>query len=228
MDHHTIIGIVNKTIDSLIESFKAESTRFYTENDLVCFYYSLLQQRLKDLKAETQKDSDGYVHHLIHSEYPTPFRCDMQNKRCVIKTDTDLTPNGKKFKRGHYDIVVMNPFFISQYPYHTIKAQDYNLFNTLIKSKLSEINPVILYGIEFMFKRDPLKWSRGSDKKKAVKQYVAEVLQDADKLLHGKNKPGFMAEVKMLVFVKGTNEEIQNYIMHTLEQNLEILVVFAD
>lgn len=88
-------------------------------------------------------------------------------------------------------------------------------------------NPIILYGLEFMYSRDPLEYSRGKNKEKGIDQFIAKVIQDADKLIASKNMEGFMGHVKMLTFVKESSKEIWSYLKEKLSSRNEILLCFG-
>ena len=225
MEHQIIIEAVDKSIKVLCSEFRAHPTLFFTENDLVCYFYSILQQKLPTFNAH---DKDGRKHFLVHMEYPTPFRCDMSKNKFELKDDDTRNEKGGKYQRGHYDIVVLNPNFINQYSYEVIKAQNYELYKAQALSKINRYKPVILYGIEFMFSRDPLKYSRGKNKEKGVNEFVAKVTQDADKLITSKNMEGFMGQIKMLTFVKGSSKEIRSLLAVKLSLRNEIILCFGD
>ncbi len=124
-DSQLIINTVESSIKELCAVFEKSPTLFYTESDIVCCYYHLL---LNSLPSNEAQDKEGLKHSLIHREYPTPFRCDMGENRFEIKSDDDRTPRGGKYQRGHYDIVILNPDFISQNSFDVIKAQNYELY----------------------------------------------------------------------------------------------------
>ena len=165
---------------------------------------------------------------LIHGEYPTPFRCDMEKNKFEIKDDEARTKNGGKYQRGHYDIVVLNPDFISQHPYKVIKAQNYELYKEQVLSKIDRYCPVILYGLEFMYSREPLKYSRGDDKEKGINEFVAKITQDAEKLIASKNIKGFMDQIKVLTFVKGSSEKTRSLLTKKLSMRNETTLCFGD
>ena len=177
-----IIDATHRSIKSLIEMFQAEPTRYFTENDLVCNLHRLLHVAIADEGADIVPDRDNLTHGLIHCEYPTPFRCDMGGTRFEIKTDEDRTERGKRFQRGHYDLVILNPAFISNHSYPTIKAQDYSLIQSSVLTSLTASEPVVLFGIELVFCRDEIKPSRGKNWEKAALEFVAGVRQDTAKL----------------------------------------------
>ena len=217
MTHQSIIQAVENSIDVLCNTFHSHPTPFFTENDLICYFYSILQQQLPISKTP---DKDGYEHFLIHREYPTPFRCDMRKNKFELKDDDARTEKGRKYQRGHYDIVVLNPDFISQHSCEVIEAQNYGLYRDRVLSKIDRCNPIILYGIEFMYSKV---------KEKGVDKFVAKVIQDADKLLASNQKyRGFMAQVKMLTFVKGSSKEICSLLTEKLSRRNEIILCFGD
>jgi hypothetical protein len=176
-----IIEAVDQSIQTISDLFAKEATRFFTENDLVCCFHRLLHDRLELLDMGSAKDQDKLPHNLIHCEYPTPFRCDMKGKAFQARMDDETTPNKGKYSRGHYDVVVLNPTFVRNHSYSAIKGQTYAVFQATVLPSLSQDDPAFLYGLEFMFSRDEIKPSRGSDWEKAAKDFVAKVLQDAAK-----------------------------------------------
>lgn len=225
MEHQTIIEAIDKSIKALCSEFYAHPTLFFTENDLVCYFYNILQKKLPIFNA---LDKDGRKHILFHMEYPTPFRCDMSKNKFELKDDETRTEKGGKYQRGHYDIVVLNPDFINQYSYDVIKAQNYELYKIQALSKIDRYKPVILYGIEFMFSRDPLKYSRGKNKEKGLNEFVAKVTQDVDKLLTSKKMEGFMGQIKMLTFIKGSSKEVRSLLAVKLSLRNEIILCFGE
>jgi hypothetical protein len=138
----------------------------------------------------------------------------MGDYRFVVKGDDDLTPGGRKYRRGHFDLAVVDPAFVKAHPYHIVKAQDYEEFRPTVLDRLDGTNPVLLYGVEFVFCRDEIKPSRGADREKAAKAFVAEVDQDAAKVAEAMRRPGFMRAGKTLAFVKGTGDPVMEMIRH--------------
>jgi hypothetical protein len=188
----------------------------------VCCFYNILQQKLP-----VYSDKESSEHLLVHMEYPTPFRCDMSKNKFERKDD-EVRTKGKKFRRGHYDIVVLNPDFIAQHSYEIIKSQNYELYKNKVISKIDRKNPIILYCIEFMYSRDPLKYSIGEDKYNKINWFVAKVIQDADKVRASKNMGGFMFKTKMLIFVKRSSKEIRALLREKLSERNEIILCFGD
>jgi hypothetical protein len=212
-----ITGAVESAISALLDLFKNEPTLFFTENDLVCCFHRMLHEELTRLGRATATDKDHKPHNLIHCEYPTPFRCDMGSKRFEIKADDARTAGGKKYRRGRFDVAVLNPSFIGKHPYASVKAQHYDVFRSAVLSELSVDVPAVLYGVEFVFCRDEIKPSRGGDWEKAAKEFVAKVRQDTAKLTAGVATTGFMGEGAMLAFVKGTTGRVMDTISRSLD-----------
>jgi hypothetical protein len=211
-----IVGAVDGVVSTLVGLFEREPTRFFTENDLVCYFHRMLHEALAGLGLATVPDKDGKPHNLIHCEYPTPFRCDMGGKRFEIKRDDARTPGGKKYRRGRFDVAVLNPSFISKHSYATVKAQHYDTFRSAVLAEPSVDVPVAIYGVEFVFCRDEIKPSRGRDWEKAAREFVAKVQQDTAKLQAGVAVTGFMTKGAMLAFVKGTTGKVMDAVSRSL------------
>lgn len=81
MDCQGTIEAVDKSIEELYNKFQSYPTLLFTENDIVCYFYSILWRKLPTFY---DKDKDGHKHSLIHMEYPTPFRCDMRGNKDEI------------------------------------------------------------------------------------------------------------------------------------------------
>lgn len=226
MAHEAIIGAVDQSIEELCKEFRTRPTLFYTEHDMVSFFYTILQ---RNLSMATARDRDAREHLLVHLEYPTPFRCDIGGDRFAIKGDDERTPHGGLYRRGHYDVVVLNPDFIKEHPYELIKAQDYGSYKKLVLPKLSTDNPIILYGLEFVLRRDPfplLKKQEGKGRE-AIDAFIAQVNQEADTLTASQAIPGFMDRIKMLTFVRGGADEVRTFLFKTLSERQEIVVCFS-
>jgi hypothetical protein len=226
MAHENTIGAVDQSIEALCKEFRTRPTLFYTEHDMVSYFYTILQ---RTLSMATVRDRDASEHFLVHMEYPTPFRCDMEGGRFAIKGDDEQTPQGGLYRRGHYDIVVMNPGFIKEHSYELIKAQDYALYKKLVLPKLDRDNPAILYGLEFALRRDPFPLLREREGKgrAVIDAFVAQVNQDAEKLVASQAMPGFMDCIKVLTFVKGGADEVRTFLFKTLSERMEVLVCFS-
>jgi hypothetical protein len=226
MAHETIIGAVDRSIEEFCKEFRSRPTLFYTEHDMVGFFYTILQRNLSMAKAH---DRDGSEHLLVHLDYPTPFRCDMEGNRFAIKGDDERTPQGGLYRRGHYAIVVLNPDFIRKYPYELVKAEDYDAYKKLVLAQLDRDRPAVLYGLQLMLRSDPfpfLKTKEGGGRE-AVDEFIVEVNKRVDQLAASQAIPGFMDRIRMLTFVKGGPDEIRTFLFKTLSERVEALVCFS-
>jgi hypothetical protein len=200
---------VDSTIKELKDEFQQNGSLFYTENEIVCHFYSILQGKLDWKLVE---DRAGRLHYLVHREYPTPFRCDMRGAHFKVKSDDDWVDREKKkgkFKRGHYDIVVLNPAFIQAADYQSAKAQNYERVKDDLK-KASQ--PTILYGLEFMFNRDPFESQKTKLRGTSLENFPEKVLQDYEKLRQSVelgDGARFMDKIAMLVF-DNTGDQLKN------------------
>lgn len=210
------------SLDLTCKEFQRHPTHFFTENDIVCHFYHVLANQLGEFLV---KDIDGFEHKIVHAEYPTPFRCDMGGTKFILKSENDRTPRGHKFERGHYDIVVLNPDFIRNHSFNVIKAQDLASYQNEVLEKMA--GPIVLFGIEFMYQRDPLKYSRGPDNIKTINEFIAKIIQDADKLLASKEYGGFMKQIKMVTFIKGCPEGIRDILKNKTSHRGEIQLCFT-
>lgn len=222
-----IIKAVESSIEAISGLFEKEATQFFTENDLVCCFHRILHNELSILDQTMAPQNGKKLRNLIHCEYPTPYRCDMGGNRFEVKTENDLTPNGKKFRRGRFDVVVLNPSFVGKHPYSAIKGQNYADFHEFVEPFLDATDPIVIYGIEFVFCRDEIKPSRGVKWEKAATEFVAKVHQDTEKLRAGLNTNGFMKKAMMLAFVKGTTGKVMDLIGQSLQGIPEIRLLMA-
>lgn len=220
---------VEETIAVLADLFTRESTRFFTEADILCHFRRLLENILIRLGVATILDADGHPHSLVHSEFPTPFRCDMGDKRFSVKTDEDRTPRHGKFQRGHYDVVVLSPGFVKQHTFARLKSQDFKEFQTQVLPTLTKEAAAILYGVELAYRRDEIKPSPGVDKGRAARAFVAEVLQDANKLEASRSLvAGFMQHSVTLAFLKGTTPAVLEEVHALLADRPDVRLIVAE
>ena len=206
MSNQNIVNDINTTITSFCKDFKVSPYLFFTENDIVCRLHCKLQEKLK---KDQVPDLTGKMHSLVHTEYATPFRCDMKGSSFEIKGDHDKTPNGRLHKRGHYDIAILNPDFIKSNSFEIIQGQNYSKVRQFLNIKPSY--PMILYGIEIMYSRTALKSSRGSNKFKGIENYCDKIDQDMDKL-EASVKHRYMEKCRMLVFFQNWTGFMSNYL----------------
>lgn len=228
MNNNQICSEIEKAIDWLEQRFLSAPTSFYTERELTSTLYSRLTDKLSPYSVP---DIDDKPHSLVHLEFPTPFRCDMDKGKFEVKGDDERKEGkngkkGKKYIRGHYDLIVLNPEVIRQFNYPILKGQNYETFCDHVRYQGRFENPYCLYGIELMFVRDPIKSSRGINKNRAVEEFITKILQDTNKLRAGISS-GFFGSIVTLVFVKDTDPLIQEEIKEKLESHPDIYIFFA-
>jgi hypothetical protein len=193
------LQLIHQAVTELQNEFRQNPTLFFTEHDLASRCYSFIQSALQ---YPTVTGKDGSLFYLVHLEYPTPFRCDMSNENCDYKSEDDPTPQGNKYQRGHYDLVVFNPAFLKECTYELVNGQNYEQ----LKRELPAIlyltqEPAILLGLEFTF--NPVPFSS----RKQVQNWRDSALRDYQKLENSENWEymPFMKEYRMLAF-DGTGE----------------------
>jgi len=187
----TIISAVDSSLAEIKHAFSKTPHLFFTENDILMGLYAIL---IRKLPMTSVPDADGNPVNLVHTEYPTPFRCDMNGKGFRVSSDEEVTPKGGRYKRGHYDLVILNPNVIERFRYKDVRGQDYKSLEQNLLPHVSEEIPVLLYGIEINFFRSALRSRRG------VENAAALVKQDHDKLQATSGRSGFMLEFASLAF----------------------------
>jgi hypothetical protein len=199
-DESRIIPAVETSVESICEEFRRHSTRFYTENDIVCRFYSML---LDALPNAIVSDADSRSQSIIHMEYPTPFKCSMRGSIFAVK-DAD-----SRYRRGHYDIVVLNPEFVRSHSYVDTYGQKFKQCKKTIIPWSAVNGPFILYGLEFMLRRRPENKQR--DRWNSWDNRMAKFRQDCDKLRFSKEL-GFIQKVKGVFFIRERSEGLERRI----------------
>ncbi len=100
MNHTILQRQIETALLQLSQEFLDDPYRYFTEADAVSRCRQLLE--LNDELGKDYRTKDGHRIRLIHQEYPTIFR--YAGDQPLIET-----PEGR---RGHYDLVVLNPDFI--------------------------------------------------------------------------------------------------------------------
>jgi hypothetical protein len=142
----TIQITIERAIHQLVSEFLDEPYRFFTEADAVARFHELLEaDPILNQRVTTE---NGHQIPIIHQEYPTFFRFDDKNPIARL-------PVSSKARRGHYDLVIMNPEFISAHTAETVKNRNYKF------ERIEGIQPLQAV-VEF--KLDDLGWSNGRTK----------------------------------------------------------------
>ena len=156
---HDIIEIVDEfkiIIDSLINFYKTTKQKdyFFTEKEIHSYFYHLCLDSTKFIT------NNGF--NLIHTEYPTPFKCSKLNTSPYI----ELAENDSKNVRSHIDMVLINPNFVD---WILDNNKDIMFINGIGNGKFSDYikkfgnqyelfqykykEPILLFAIEFKYYR---------------------------------------------------------------------------
>lgn len=126
---HTKTSIV-KRINKI---FQRNPNHFFTEHDIHSVLYNITKEELELNGALTAKTSDRREVILVHHEYPTPFRCDMQDYGFRRAGEEERTPRGGLYKRGHYDLVILNKEFVGKSELKVVCGKHYQRFKLAIQ-----------------------------------------------------------------------------------------------
>jgi hypothetical protein len=129
---------VTAAIGQLTEVFRQDPSAYTTAAELQGKLAALLANHpLLDAEGTTGPDP------LVLQEYPTPFKCQMGDLRFEVLED------GARAKRGHYDLVILNPWWVDKVSPEAIKSDDFVLFRQEIRDAgQPEDPPLCLVGIE--------------------------------------------------------------------------------
>jgi hypothetical protein len=130
-------------INQLCGLFREDTTAFFRETELV----SRLSALLTAHSSFTEKTPDRTLS-LVHQEYPTPFKCQMGDLRFEVLEDSS------RGKRGHYDLVVLNPWWVDKAPPEAISNSSFAHFRQEIRDRAQPQDPPLcLVGIEICLVR---------------------------------------------------------------------------
>ncbi len=170
------IGIMNsletrlhKSIDKVVVAFAENPFHYFTEADVVADLKYLLTQELQ----EACESKDGINMQLVHQEYPTFFKQKNVNRR------------------GHYNIVVLNPEFIRSNHSWTIAKPGIG-FDPNVKPFLAVVEAKLFYeGI--------------------AKNRANAVIKDLNKLESSKENSDFMFYVHFQRYLKNSLSPWKKY-----------------
>lgn len=154
-DIKVLVSDFNEIINEFIDIYKSSiDDFFFTEKELHSYFYHLC------LKSGLFITSSGF--NLIHTEYPTPFKCNKLDSDPYI----ELAPIESKKMRSHIDLVLFNPNFIdwiieSGKSTKYISGLGYELYSKYIidfgrqyEMFQKEFNePILLFCLEFKYFR---------------------------------------------------------------------------
>lgn len=98
----------------------------FSEHDIHSVLYNTTISKLDRIGIGTkEKTKDKQITCLVHHEYPTPFRCDMGELSFRRTGERERTEKGGLYKRGHYDLVVLNRDFVKENVLDVVCGKDY-------------------------------------------------------------------------------------------------------
>lgn len=194
---------LERAIHDLVAEFLGEPYRFFTEADAVARFRQILEtDPTIDQKVRSKND---FQISTIHQEYPTFFRFEDTNP--VARLDPD-----SRAKRGHYDIVVLDPEFIKAHTAETVKNRN---ISNLRDANIRPFEAVI------EFKLDDRGWSNGKTK---------GVIAEMGKLILSREEVDLRYFVVLMRYSVSTDKRWNKYwpvVMEAATEKFEIRSVFA-
>jgi len=221
-----------RMVDRLIDIFRNNYRHFFfNEKEMHAYLYHLFVDK------QTFLSKNGL--NLLHTEYPTPFKCIMGESY----SEFQVAPDDSNHKRGHIDIVLINPNFISWIfenkrkfkPIDYIKGLTNKPFCEYIqemKNVYGEFNckikePILLSALEFKFFR----------RTEGITAPINLVSQDIQKLLQLETiKVGaeqeiipFAQERRLIVFITENVKSLETEIISNefIKKNSHLLTVVS-
>lgn len=137
---------VTNGIEKIIGDFQQHPHYYFTEEDV---RWRLLREIENAMSAdETQIRFISGLTSSIHTEYPTPFRCSMRDRRFELLDIAD-----KKGQRGHFDVVILNEAAAGQCGFEILRSQYYNVLCEKLKDGEVPL-PLLDCAIELKLFRD--------------------------------------------------------------------------
>lgn len=210
-------SVKNAIVDRLIETFCEHPNCFFTEHDIHSVLYNIAKEELRLNGSLAAKTSDGYEVMLVHHEFPTPFRCSMK-ELSFEKKDT------KPYRRGHYDLVILNPKFVKNNKLAIVYGKDFKKFSSAIQKV--KVEPLIWACEVIFFPR--VKWIP----KNALKIIEQDALKVKETLRYkvGRNV-NFCKMGSVLAFTGHTAEEASDLELQlaklTEKHDLEVILSTA-
>lgn len=137
-DAAELTAAVETAIEELSSVFNDNPLLVFTEAELHSYLYGLLTAD-DSLSCEASWGACC----LVHQEYPTPFRCDMPEGRF------EVAPEDSALRRGHYDLVVLNPHWVQRVSREALRGVPYRRFCEEIKNAAQPGDPPLcVAGIE--------------------------------------------------------------------------------
>ncbi|MEQ4489573.1 MAG: hypothetical protein AAC990_04305 [Dehalococcoides mccartyi] len=161
---------VNNGIEKIIHDFQIHPHYYFTEEDI---RWRLLREIENDLAlaGSEQIPFPKGVTSVIHTEYPTPFRCSMSERQFKLLDFADT-----KGQRGHFDIAILNEKSASQCEFEILRSQYYKPFCEKLKSGRIQL-PLLDYAIELKLFRDLAHPNRTESARQQAEYAVQAILK---------------------------------------------------
>lgn len=119
---------VSVGVEKIINDFQQHPHYYFTEEDV---RWRLLREIENALAADgsEQIPFSGGVTSVIHTEYPTPFRCSMRERSFEL-----LDIANTKGQRGHFDVVVLNAAAAAKCGFEILRSQYYKILYEELKA----------------------------------------------------------------------------------------------
>ena len=159
---------VSSGIEKIISDFQRRPHYYFTEEDL---RWRLLREIENTLAVDgaNQITFSGGVTSVIHTEYPTPFRCSMRERRFELLDIAD-----RKGQRGHFDVVILNAKAAAKCDFETLRSQYYKALCDKLETGLVPL-PFLDYAIELKLFRDLAHPNRTESAKQQAEYAVQAV-----------------------------------------------------
>jgi hypothetical protein len=213
-----------KNIDKIISIFQnSQKDFFFTEKEIHSYFYHLCINSNKFLTE------NGF--NLIHTEYPTPFKC----KKDLVKHIEYVSIKEDKM-RSHIDLILLNPNFVNwifrknlDIKYLTGLTNEvfskYILDFAIIYERFQkEFNePILLHAIEFKYIRHSYSGTKYPRKEILYDIAKLDLLKNKDFNING-TKIHFCFKTLSLVFVGHRIDEKFNTFFNEIEKGSCIVI----
>lgn len=198
-----------KAIKSTINKFREHPYYFFTEFDIISYFYHRLYSTNHEELTEDKKRI-----YLVHREYPTNFRY----KKSELLNDNFTQPYpliNKEGDRGNYDLVILDPDFIR----NADSEEDIVNKNVRLLEIRTENNKNFNKSKELLFAFE-FKYVINNNS-----NFIKEVKMDNKKLLFSKQYGGAIEAIN-LVFCNINYYYIEKLKKEILAANKDILLIF--
>jgi len=170
---------VNNSIEKIIHDFQLHPHYYFTEEDVRWRLLREIENALSLDGSEKIPFLKG-VTSVIHTEYPTPFRCSMSERQFKL-----LDVANTKGQRGHFDIAILNGTAASQCEFEILRSQYYKILCEKLKAGEVPL-PLLDYAIELKLFRD-LAHPNRTESAKQQAEYAMQAIRKIDATVQPNN-----------------------------------------